>query len=372
MMINVQTAALSAALSKCARALATRTTLPVLCNVRVRALEVGQLELTCSDGKIVISANCPAEVFDAGALLLDGKLLLEIVRKLSGEQIHIESEGRQKVTIKCGKLRTTLQYLDADTYPQLPVIAPDAQSVELAQPILKRMISQTSHAISVDESRMVLTGAYLEIGDGAMSMTALDGYRMARTVEPMEGETGARQSAIIPGDAISEVYKQLSDAPESVVRVLNGGNRMRFELSSIVIETMLIEGEYVNYERVTPKQLPNEIRASIAELRDAITHAMVIAGDNHSVQLDIAGDTLGISANSLRGDMLEEIHVDHYGDDMSAAFNTRYLLDALASLEGDNARLRLGSGLMPWIVESSSGTQHAEHFCVVLPVRRNG
>ena len=167
---------LNTALSIVSRALAVRSTKPILEGILFESCDEG-LRLTCTDLALGIETTLPATFSEEGRAVLPGKLLCEIIRKLPGGSCDIAIGERMQATIRCASIRTTITGFDPVEYPELPQV--EGESFALPQNTLKDMIGRTLFAIAQDESRPILTGCLMEINRTEMRVVALDGFRLA-------------------------------------------------------------------------------------------------------------------------------------------------------------------------------------------------
>lgn len=196
---------LNTALSIVSRALAVRSTKPILEGILFESCDEG-LRLTCTDLALGIETTLPATFSEEGRAVLPGKLLCEIIRKLPGGSCDIAIGERMQATIRCASIRTTITGFDPVEYPELPQV--EGESFSLPQNTLKDMIGRTLFAIAQDESRPILTGCLMEINRTEMRVVALDGFRLALRKENIQGPS-AEINAVVGGRVLATSPKSL-------------------------------------------------------------------------------------------------------------------------------------------------------------------
>src|SRR5688572_15890498 len=249
----------------------TRTTLPILSNVLVRA-EGGRVEFTATDLDVTVSCSVEATVKKAGATTIPVKKLFGIVRELSVQEIEIETDEKNVTSIRAGSSFFKIRGLAAEAFPPLPKFKEDKR-VSVPQAKFRAMLRKTAFAISTDESRYVLNGIFLSLKDHKITMVATDGRRLALVDEEADIQEKSQGEFIIPSKAVNELSRLLSDKGE--VDLNFSDNQASFSLKSekgpgVLIITKLIEGNYPNYRQV----IPAETKERIALPREDFLHAL--------------------------------------------------------------------------------------------------
>lgn len=349
-------------------ALPARTTMQILEYVLLETDDNDDLRIICSDGTLTMITKCAVTVGEGGSCLLPGKLLADMARRLPEGEMDFSTSGTTNVIIKCLGSRTSIAYRATNLYPR-PVEICDVtceQEITLPQPLFKDMIFKTSFAIAQDEERPILTGCLLEVQDGEARMVALDGFRMAvrmQRVSPNE-----KMYAVIPGKALQEIGRLLSDDEESMIKIAVAGGHMYTELGSTSVIATLKEGKYINYRMIIPNEWRTQADVDSGLLTDCVERASLMAreGKNNLVKLEIGDGMIVITSNSEIGDVHEEIEADIEGEGLKIAFNVKYLLDALKAMEGRSVRMQFNTGITPCVVIPADSDEFTH---LILPVR---
>ena len=347
------------------KALPNRTPNPILEGVLIEA-ETDGVVLTCSDERITIVTRIDAEIEEEGRGVVPGKLFNEVVRRLSEGDIEINMNERFVFTVRGSGSRTNISGQDADLYPSLPQLD-NEREISLPQDMLKDMIQKTEFAIAVEDMREVLTGCLLEIEQGNITMVALDGFRLALR-RGMIGDVMDRLAAIIPGRAVGDIGKLLSDDPEAFANLSFGGNKLHIRLETTDIFVILVDGEYVQYRQILPTQFATRVTVDLEPFRKGIDRAALIAreGNNNLLILKIAGGEMAIEAHSQIGDVFEKLEVQQEGADLNIAFNVKYLTDVVRYIDSDQIEINLNNAISPCIITPVNDHNYVH---LVLPVR---
>ena len=365
MKFTCSAATLIDALQIVTKALPARTPNQILEGILVET-DMNEVILTCSDERITIVTRMEAYVTEPGRGVVPGKLFNEIVRRLTDGDIEIAMNERFLFTIRGSGNRTNISGQDADLYPALPQISGEKE-ISLPQDMLKDMIQKTEFAIAVEDMREVLTGCLLEVANGDVTMVALDGFRLALRRAKC-GDVLEKLSAIIPGRAVGDIGKLLSEDPEAFATLSFGGGKLHLKLEKTDIYVILVEGEYVQYRQILPPQFATRVVVDLEPFRRGIDRAALIAreGNNNLLILKIADGEMAIEAHSQIGDVYEKLDVQQEGADLNIAFNVKYLTDVVRFIDSDQIEINLNSAVSPCIITPVGDPDYVH---LVLPVR---
>jgi len=345
----------------------TRTTLPILSNVMMRA-EGNRLEFTATDLDVTIACGVEAKVKKGGASTLPVKKLFGIARELAGGEIELEVDEKNVCSVRSGPSFYKIHGLGADEFPPQPKFK-EEKKVVVPQEVFRGMLRKTSFAMSTDESRYVLNGIFLSLKDHKLTMVATDGRRLALVEEEVDVAEKSQGEFIIPAKAVNELTRLLQEKGEAEIKF--GENQAAFTLKdekgfTILIATKLIEGNYPNYRQVIPGEAKERISLMREEFLHALRRAEIMTSEKaNSVKLAFGKNNLAITANSPEvGEARESLAVNYKGKELAVAFNPKYLIDPLNALADDEIFLELIDELSPGVMKIK-----APFLYVVMPMR---
>lgn len=347
----------------------TRTTLPILSNVLMRA-EGKRLEFTATDLDVSVSCAVEADVKKAGATTLPVKKLFSIVRELPMAEIELEVDERNVCALRAGPSYFRLHGLGAEEFPPMPKFA-ESKQVEMPQEKLRALLRKTAYAISTDEARYVLNGIFFSIKEHKLTMVATDGRRLALAEEEIEVPADAQGESIVPTKAINELTRLLQTVGTTEVKYTQ--NQVAFALKDekgfdVLIISKLVDGAYPNYRQVIPAESKERISLIREELLQALRRAEIMTSEKaNSVKLTFSKNRLEINANSPDvGEARESLAINYKGKEIAIAFNPTFLMDPLKALEEDEVFLELSDELSPGVVKIN-----APFLYVLMPMRMN-
>jgi DNA polymerase III subunit beta len=340
-----------------------RQTLPILANVLLET-EEGSVRLTATDLEVGARVSIPARVMGKGAVTVGARKLAEIVKELPTAAVALKVGENAGVSLRCAGVTYKLVGMPPDDFPPVVPASPSAW-LTLEAKTLRDMLSQTSFAISHDETRYALNGVLFSISGKEMRLVATDGHRLALSFRTL-GEIGRPITGIVPRKAIAEIMRVLGAGEEVQLGITE--NQFVLQMPNFVMTARLIEGQFPNYEAVIPKTHPGRLMAARGALSSALRRVAVMAEErNKPVKLALSPASLKVSASSQElGEAEEILDVEYAGEEMVIGFNSRYLLEAMGALEKDQVVFEIKDAQSPGVIKSVEGEGYC---CVIMPMR---
>ncbi len=350
------------------KAVSSRTTMDIITGILVKTLDENTLKLTATDLKLGIESQIPCRVIEEGSIVLPSNIFGELIRKFPEEEITITTSKNNTALIECDNSRFNISGMPSEDFPKLPDITED-KFVNISHNLFKTMVRQTNFAVSEDETRGILTGQLLEIKEDKIRLVALDGFRISIADGEAQNLKENDTEIIIPGKTLNEFSKILSYKDSDQFSISLTDNQILFDLGNTKVISRIIDGEYLRYEKVIPDEFKTIVTCDKNVIVDSIDRAYLLAKEekgNYLIKIKIEGNNIIITSNSDIGNVYEQIVVEKEGLDLEIAFNSRYILEALKSIESEKLTLKLISSLSPCIITPSDSTKQLN---MVLPVR---
>jgi DNA polymerase-3 subunit beta len=356
MKVTVERAQLLKSLGHVHRVVERRNTIPILANVLIRA-EKAALNLKATDLDLEVIESIAAEVAPGGSTTVPAHMFYDIVRKLpEGSQVVLEASGdRAQMAIRAGRSRFTLQTLPESDFPDLAA-GDMTHKFTLSSADLKRLVDKTQFAISTEETRYYLNGIYLHTAGSGKSATlravATDGHRLAQAELAVPAGAAGMPGIIVPRKTVSEIQRLIEDS-EAEVGVEISSAKIRFTIGDVVLTSKLIDGTFPDYARVIPSGNDKELVVDKKDFEAAVDRVSTVSSERgRAVKLSLAGGKLTLSVtNPDSGSATEELEVEYDADPIDIGFNSRYLLDIAAQIDGEVAVLRLADPGSPTLIQ---------------------
>ncbi len=348
-----------------ARAVSTRSTLPITGCILLIADKAG-FRLLANDMEISIeSENIESEVYELGTVALEAKIFDNTVKSFTGDVISIKADDKNNVEITDGSAKFKIKGQPGIEFPMPPVLDAEDNCLEVPSHVFKNMIKKTIFSVAVDDSRPVLTGELIKIESNVLNVVAIDGFRVSWQREPIDYNDNL--SMVVPAKALTEVSRLLPDDEESKTNIYFTEKHAMFMFKGCKIVSRLLEGEFLNYENLFNCDNKTELIVNKYSLTSALSRTTIISNDtkNPRVNMKIGNNVLVIDANDDRGNVHEEIVAETNGDELNISFNSRYLLDILGAVDEDLVSFNFMTEKSPCIVKSVTGK---EYKYLVLPL----
>ena len=358
-------------------AVSQKNTHPFTEGVLMETTEDG-LKMSTYDMEKSVRAMVEAEVILPGSCVINAQRLLSIVRVLPESVITLTVDESLLATIQSGRSSFSLHALPAKDFPQMPTIA-TKESFTMEQCALKKMIMRTAHSIAQIDQRPILCGAYFKLEQDNIRVVSCDSYTLSlcnlRTPIVTVIDNLERTSFIVPGKTITELVKMLSDEPDQFVTIMVTAKNIIFNMDNLVFSSRLVEGEYIDYDRLIPKDQPIEAVLDAKEFSAALERAALISEEKiagstkNYVKLSFIGSSLQITSKSANGNIYEEIGAEHTGDDIVIGFNCRYLMDTMRTITTEKVRVKLLTPYMSATFEPIDDGAEDQYVYMVLPLK---
>ena len=343
-----------------------RHTLPILANVLLRKQD-DMLQLITSDLEIQI--RTVAELGgDAGefSTTVGARKLIDILRTMPADQIVTLEASQNKLILKGGKSKFTLQSLPAEDFPLVQEAANFGPQFSVPQKVLKQLLSQVSFAMAVHDIRYYLNGILFVAEGNKLSLVATDGHRLAYASATLENEV-PKQEVILPRKTVLELQRLLSDA-EGAIEMQFANNQAKFGFGGMEFVTKLVEGKFPDYNRVIPKDHRNQVTLGRAPLLAALQRTAILTSEKFKgVRLNFDANTLRVACNNAeQEEAVDELDIDYSGDPIEIGFNVTYLMDALGNMNQDMVSVALQDSNSSALVTIPENEQFKY---VVMPMR---
>ncbi|WP_102509772.1 DNA polymerase III subunit beta [Sanguibacter massiliensis] len=373
MKFRVERDVLAEAVTWAARTLPARPPAPVLAGVRIEADPVGVLRLSTFDYEVSARSEIPAEVAEAGEVLVSGRLLAEISRALPNRPVDVVLEGT-KVNVTCGSSRFSLLTMPVEDYPALPTM-PQVVGV-ISGDELTEAVAQVSVAASKDDTLPLLTGVRAELEGSTITLLATDRYRLALRELPWRpAQTDISEVALVRARTLSEVAKSLGSSGDVSVALSTGAgvDLIGFEAGGRHTTSQLTDGDYPPVRRLFPDETPIHAVVATSALIEASKRVSLVAERNTPIRLSFSDGQVVLNAgqgdDAQASEALEALLV---GEDISVAFNPTFLLDGLGALGTDFVRLSFTHPNKPVEFtgqDSLEGESQTHYRYLLVPIR---
>lgn len=344
------------------KAVPGKTTMPILECVVIQALKE-ELKLTTNDMSLGIETKITAHVEEEGIILVNAKMISDIIRKLPDQEIFFEADDKENILLFCGKAKFNLSGKNHEEFPMLPEIE-KTKKITVSQFTLREMIQQTIFSISNNENNKILTGELFEIHGDEFQIASLDLHRVSiRKMQLKESYDDIK--VVIPGKTLNEVSKILTGGIEDEVEIYFSKNHVLFEFAKTIIISRLIEGNFYNINQMLSNDYETKVNVNRKELLACIDRATLLLreSENKPVIINIKNNEIKLEMNTKIGSMDENINITKEGKDLRIAFDPKFIIDVLRVIDEEEINLYLFNAKAPCFIRDDQS-----YIYLILPV----
>lgn len=361
MKIEVGKEVLLKGLQKVQNVISSKSTLPILSNILVEAQQ-SKLKLTATDLDIGISCVVSVDTQEPGIITIPAKRFCDIVKELPDDNVSINTKKNNLIVIETKTCQFKIMGLPYEDFPKLPEFK-EGGVINVEQSTLKEMLTLTSFAVSLDETRYILNGILFKIHQNNLALVSTDGKRLAIIERKLAQNTEKDLSIIVPLKTIQELSRNLQE--EGALAMMLGNNQILFDLGSAVIISRLIEGEFPDYQQVIPAASEHKINVNREQLLLSVKRAALLSTpDYQAVKMEVFKDKLVVSKSTPDiGESREELPIEYQGKEIVIGFNPSYLIDVLKNLQEEKIQFELSDTEKPGVIRMGG------YVYIVLPMR---
>ena len=359
-------------LNKVSKAISTKNLVPALAGIKFDLTKEG-LTLTASDNDITIRSFIPyeketMEVEKEGSIIISGRYILDIIRKLPDKMVNLEVFDELKVIISTENSQYNLNGMNKSEYPNI-VLEENKNPILINAKDFKELVNQTAFAASSDEARPPLTGLNFKIIGDVLECNCTDSYRLARKLLKLKENIENDYNIVIPSKNIIEFSKLLSDDSLDVeVHIFN--NKILFKFDNTLFQSRLINGSFPNTTNLLPKESMLKIKVNVDDLYNVIDRVSILTSDKEKniVTLETQGDTLTMKSSSAEiGRVEEKMKIVHEkGEDITISFSARYVMECLKVFDASECEISFVGEVNPIIFKKIDSEDLIQ---LVLPIR---
>ncbi len=382
MRFRVDRDVLADAVAWTARTLPSRPSVPVLAGIRLDAADA--LNVSSFDYEVSAEVNLPATIAEPGTVLVSGRLLAEITRSLPDRPVEVATDG-SKVVLTCGSAKFTLLTMPVEDYPTLPQMPPPTGSV--GSDVFAAAVNQVAVAAGRDDTLPVLTGVRVEIEGDIITLAATDRYRLAvRELRWNPGQPDISAAALVPARTLADTARSLTSGAEVSIALglpgqtggdnATGEGMIGFEGGGRRTTTRLLDGEFPKFRSLLPDQVKAVAELQAAAFIESVKRVSLVAERSTPVRLAFSAGQLVLEAGT--GDeaqAVEALEASLEGDDIQIAFNPQYLLDGLAAIDSDTARISFTIPTKPAVITgkpTGDNPAQPDYRYLLMPIRLAG
>lgn len=350
---------LAEAVANVQKAVANKAVIPALEGILIKTTN-NAIQLLGYDMEIGITTEINAKVIEQGGIVVKAKLLADMVKKLPEEQVTIEANDKGIVHIQSGSAEYDVVGISTSEYPDLPALD-EKENIHIDGELLKEMIRQTVYAVSDNMQKPTYTGSLFRFNNKEITIVAIDGYRMSVRKEDIAEDYDTE--FIVPKKTQQELLKLI----ESEVNISIGLRYISFDLGDYKVISRLIEGVFLNYKQIIPKEFKTVAKVKTQDIINAVDRMSLLCGDKiQSPVKATVTDNIEFSCESTIGKATETVSPVIEGESVTVGFNNRYMIEALKNIDSDEVEMKLSGEISPIVITPLNSKSS---ISLVVPMR---
>ena len=357
-----------------------KNTITAIEGILIETLDDSKIRISSYDMNKGFRATIDAiEIERQGKFIINAQRLYQTVRVLPDDDITIDVNDKLNCEISCGRASFSMFAHKGEDFPNLPDLVTDT-GFSVSADVMKKMIGKVAHSIADQDKRPMRCGAFFKITGEGMEVVSCDSYRLSKCnikcdIKSISNNNDIDLSFIIPGHALGELSKVLSDGKEEDVNVYISRKHAIINKDNVIFFTRTIDSEYIDYNRMIPRDNTIVVNIDRERLLSGLERANIIAeekiqGSGKSyVKISVSDQYLALTSSSVHGCVNDEMDCVHEGEDIEIGFNCRYLIDSVKVAEGENIYVKFKNPNQAITIEAVESDEKFSYFYVIVPVR---
>ncbi len=359
-----------------------KNTITSIEGVLIETEDDGYIQISTYDMSKGFRARIKAESIEReGRFIINAARLYQTIRVLPNEDITFDVNDKLNCEITAGKASFSMFAMKGADFPNLPELVTD-KGFAVSSDVMRKMISKVSHSIAEQDNRPMLCGAFFKVMNDGMEVVSCDSYTLSKCsikceIDSLSDTEEESFSFIIPGHALNEMSKIMADGKNEKISFYLSRKHAIIRKEDIIFFTRVIDSEYIDYNRIIPKNLDITVVVDRERLLSGLERANIIAeekiqGSGRSyVKINVEDQYLSLTSNSVNGAVQDEMDCVHEGENLEIGFNCRYLINSVKVAEGENILIKCKSSNQAITIEPTEADDEFNYFYMILPVRMN-
>ncbi|MCQ2427015.1 MAG: DNA polymerase III subunit beta [Clostridia bacterium] len=346
--------------------------------IHIEANNDGSIVFTTYDLEKGIKCNAEGKVIEGGDYCVNASKFVQTLKVMDGDEITLEVNANLETSISSGKSFYKMQSLNGSDFPIIPQVK-SGSGFEVKASVLKSMIAKITYAMGVNDQRPVLNGAFFRITENRLLIVSCDSFKLAKCVCETNirnlSDGDSKYQYIVPNKTVVELYRMLPDGEDDTVVFNLSHKSMVCSFDGLTFYSRLIEGEYIDFDRIIIKTHKINITVDKAQLLAALERAAVVTEEKvpgstrTPLKFSVEGNILKLNAVSSVGVSYDELEIDHNGDDIVISFNNRNLIDSVKVCSGEKIRIELSTPLYSINLVPVNPGEGTDDIFFMMPVR---
>lgn len=350
------------------RATAQKGLQPVLANILIEAVDKNKINLYATDFDLTIITSIEAQVNNAGSITLPAKKLLDIVSRLNDGIINFELNATT-MTITSNKSKFDIIGISASEFPKIEKVSDETEFVDIdLKPFIMGIKEAGFAAATYESNNNLLSGVVCDISKNVLEIASTDGNRLARARKIITNREDKTQKLIIPAKVLQEFLKISYFIDEETIKLYTMASKIMIKSDNITMISSLMNGQYPQYNQLIPQTFPKEAKINVSKIVSAIERVSTMVNEKTSiVKFEFTQNNLSLKADTPEaGNSEDQIDIIYNGEDITIAFNYKYLLDCFKNIDSEDLIICMNTNLSATVIKPDNDE---DFIYLVMPVQ---
>ena len=350
------------------RATAQKGLQPVLANILIEAVDKNKINWYATDFDLTIITSIEAQVNNAGSITLPAKKLLDIVSRLNDGIINFELNATT-MTITSNKSKFDIIGISASEFPKIETVSDETEFVDIdLKPFIMGIKEAGFAAATYESNNNLLSGVVCDISKNVLEIASTDGNRLARARKIITNREDKTQKLIIPAKVLQEFLKISYFIDEETIKLYTMTSKIMIKSDNITMISSLMNGQYPQYNQLIPQTFPKEAKINVSKIVSAIERVSTMVNEKTSiVKFEFTQNNLSLKADTPEaGNSEDQIDIIYNGEDITIAFNYRYLLDCFKNIDSEDLIICMNTNLSATVIKPDNDE---DFIYLVMPVQ---
>ncbi len=340
-------------------------TLPVLSSILWVASDKS-LKLRATNLNIGIEVEVASKIEKEGTIAIKGDILSSLFSVLQGDSMVKFELINNNLLVKTKLTTILLKSIPFDDFPTIPLIKGDSFSV--SAPRFIDGLKSVYYSSSVSEVKPEIGSVYIYPEDDMLVFVSTDSFRLAEKKIKIKQKLNF-DGVLIPFKNIIEIMKIFDGINNDLIITLQK-NQISISSENIYLTSRIVDGNFPDYKQIIPKNPTTKAVVLKQDFISSLKISNIFSDKFNEVSLTIKPKEKVFEVESKNTDIGENttmLTASLSGDNVSANFNYKYILDCFQSISSDSLSIDLNGNNKPMILK---GVGDPSFMYLVMPMNR--
>ena len=325
-------------------------TLPVLSSILWVATNK-TLKLRATNLNLGIEIDIPARVEKEGTVAVRGDILSSLFSVINNDQLVKFELIDGNLSVKTNTNTILLKSIPSEDFPTIPTV--EGESFNISTKKLIEGIKSVYYSASNSEIKPEIGSVYIYPEDDMLVFVSTDSFRLAEKKIKIKQKLSF-DGILIPFKNATEIIK-VFDVVDEEIKVTLQKNQISFSSDNVYLTSRVVNGSFPDYKQIIPKNPNTQATVLKQDFLSSLKVSNIFSDKFNQVNITIKPTEKVFEIEAKNVDIGENttfITGALTGENVSANFNYKYIIDCFQSINGDSLNLQLNGNNRPMIIKA--------------------